>query len=121
MSTWLYSADGGASLAPHDSPWIETPFPVVVRGTSDGGERFCLRTVLDGLSSSCLSLRLQCALKVDRPLFVVVSLRASLEPCASGLTIAVRGRVTHADERPGGAWRITLALTRYRFLYRKAP
>jgi hypothetical protein len=96
---------------------LEIPFPARVRGTTQSGERFSLDTVLDGLSRSCLTLRLPWSITPGQPLFLVVALGAPAPNSAGGPRVALCGVVLWADGLPGNVWRVTVALTRHRFLY----
>jgi hypothetical protein len=130
MATRLNRQDSGADPAPElapcdshwhaDSAWIETPFQTTVRGTSQSGERFRLDTILDRLSSSYLALRLPYLVEVGQPLFVFVRLVIPPQPNIARSGVAVRGVVVCADQRPGSVWRVTVELTRRRFLYASA-
>lgn len=108
------------SHRPGGGAWIEAPFQATVQGAGAGGERYRLNTVLDGLSSSFLTLRLPCPVVVDQALFIVVSLAEPARAPIAGPRVAVRGVVVQAEERPGGVWAVTAAIRRHRFLYARA-
>lgn len=116
-------ADPGPETAPYSSSaaqgavWIETPFQATVRGRSQSGEQFRVDTVLDGLSPAFLALRLPYLVEAGRRLFVVIWLRAPSLRHMPGSGVASRGVVASTDLRPGGVWRVVVALSSHRFIY----
>lgn len=116
----MIEAIAPSSHRPGGAAWIETPFQATVRGMAQGGERFTLDTVLDGLSPSYLALRLPYEVEPEQSLFFVVWLRVPAVRGIAGSGVAVRGRVVCSEARPGNVWRVTAALTRQRFLYARA-
>jgi PilZ domain-containing protein len=103
-----------------EMPRIELPFPAIVRGVDQTGERFTLETVLDNFSAAGLSLRLMRPVAPGAHLFVVVRFTIAPVPKLAAPGVAARGVVVWAELLPGGAWGVVLKFIRQRFLYADA-
>jgi hypothetical protein len=100
-----------------ETPRIELPFPAIVRGVDQTGDRFTFETVLDDFSAAGLSLQLMRPVAPGAQLFVIVRLTVAPAPKLAAPGVAARGVVVRAELLPGGAWGIALKFTRQRFLY----
>jgi hypothetical protein len=108
---------GHSGLERRGAVRIAMPFPAIVRGMDQTGDRFTLDAVLDNLSSTGLYLRLAQPVERGATLFVVVRLAIAPAHQVPAACVAVRGVVLRAEPQPDGTGGIAVMFTRHRFLY----
>jgi hypothetical protein len=96
---------------------IAMPFPAIVRGIDQTGDRFTLDAVLDNLSSTGLYLRLAQPVERGATLFVLVRLAIAPAHQVRAACVAVQGVVLRAEPQPDDTCGIAVVFTRHRFLY----
>ena len=96
-------------------PRIAMPFPAMLRGVDQSGDRFRIDGLLDNFSAAGLFIRLVRPIEPGTTTFVVV--RFTVGPAASPAPgVAARGVVVWAQPYVG-AWGIAVKFVRQRFLY----
>lgn len=100
-------------------PRIAAPFPTILRGVDQSGDRFRIDTVLDNFGAEGLYVRLVRPIELDATVFVVVRFAVGSIPMLAAPGVAARGVVVWVEPQPG-AWGIGIRLMRQRFLYAAA-
>lgn len=95
---------------------IFIPFPAVVEGVDEDGEKFKVDTVLDNLSKGGLYLRMiPCVPKGSR-LSVVFRLSGSVDAEQTSPKVAIAGEVLRVDKKDGGACGVAVRYKPARFI-----
>jgi hypothetical protein len=91
------------------------PFPAMLRGVDQAGDRFRIDALLDNFSAAGLFIRLMRPIEPGTTMFVVV--RFTVGPAAKPAPgVAARGVVVWAQPQIG-AWGVAVKFVRQRFLY----
>ena len=95
---------------------IVGPYPAIVRGTDESGERFEADTVVDNLSAGGLFLRLSEKVSKGARLFILCQLSTSPDDGLPPPRVAIRGRVVRLVPEPDGTTGLGIAISNHRFL-----
>jgi hypothetical protein len=89
-------------------PRIYGLFPAQVRGVDSSGARFHTQTLMDNFGATEFDLPLSRRVEAGEQLLVIADIHAA--------TVALHCNVLRAEPRADGNYRLTVAVTHYRFL-----
>jgi len=105
-----------AAAERRSTPRLRGPLPSLVRGVDAGGETFETETVLDDMSACGLRLRLGRSMRPGASVFIVTTLKRSLESAASAPRVALRCAVLRSERLCDGSYFVAAAVLHHRFL-----
>lgn len=108
--------DRRLSLERRDKLRIEGPYPAIVRGRDESGNRFEADTVVENLSAGGLFLRLSEKVCAGTRLFILCQLSTSPGDGLPPPRVAIRGRVVRLVPGPDGKTGLGIAISNHRFL-----